>query len=165
MKKISVLFAAIAMFVCTGVANAQKLASIDYEVILAAMPEAAKMKTELDAFSKTKGEELNKQAVAFQAEVEAYQKAAGGLTDAQRGAKEEELGKKQQKLQELQAIAQEDLGKKREGLLKPIIDKLNAAVSKVAKANGFDFVVDSSALVYKGGPDATPLVKKELSLP
>ena len=164
MKKLSVLFAAIVMFMCAGVANAQKIASIDYEVILSAMPEAKKMTTELETFSKTKSDELNKQAATFQGEVEAYQKVAGGLTDAQRAAKEDELGKKQKSFQELSTLAQQDLAKKRETLVKPIIDKLNAAVAKVAKANNYEFIVDSSTLVYKGGADATPLVKKELGL-
>lgn len=165
MKKTSVLFIAILMIMGMGFANAQKVASMDYEVVLAAMPDTKKMTTELETFSKAKGDELNKQAAAFQAEVEAYQKAAGGLTDAQRTAKEDELHKKQQKLQELQALAQQDLSKKKDASLKPIIDKLNAAVAKVAKAGGYDFVIDSSALIYKGGADVTAGVKKELGLP
>lgn len=164
MKKISVLFVAVLLTLGMGVAKAQKLASMDYESVLAAMPEAKKLSTDLDTFSKAKGDELNKQAVAFQAEVEAYQKTGASLTEAQRKTKEDELGKKQQNLQQLQATAQNDLAQRRENALKPIIDKLNAAVAKVAKANGYDFVVDASALIYKGGPDATPLVKKELGL-
>jgi outer membrane protein len=70
MKKLSVLFAAVMMFVTVGVAHAQKVASIDYESILAAMPETKKMTADLDTFSKTKGDELNKQAEAFQKEVQ-----------------------------------------------------------------------------------------------
>jgi outer membrane protein len=36
----------------------------------------------------------------------------------------------------------------------------------VAKANGYDYIMDanSSAFVYKGGPDATAAVKKELGV-
>lgn len=164
MKKISVLFVAVLLTLGMGLAKAQKLASMDYESVLALMPEAKKLSTDLDAFSKTKGDELNKQAMAFQTEVENYQKTGATLSEAQRKAKEEELGKKQQSLQQLQVTAQNDLAQRRETALKPIIDKLNAAVAKVAKANGYDFVVDASALIYKGGPDATPLVKKELGL-
>ncbi len=163
MKKLSVIFSIITLF-ATGLVQAQKIASIDYETILAAMPEAKKMTTDLETFSKTKGDELNKQATAFQAEVEAYQKSAGTLTEAQRAAKEEELGKKQQGLQQLQYTAQSDLAQKREAALKPIIDKINVAVDKVAKSNGYEFIIDSSALIYKGGADATPLVRKELGI-
>lgn len=165
MKKISVLFAAFAMILSTGIAKAQKVASMDYEVVLAAMPETKQMTTELESFTKSKADEINKQATAFQSEVDQYQKGAAAMTEAQRTAKENELHQKQQKIQDLQTLAQQDLGKKRETLLKPIIDKLNTTVAKVAKANGYDFVIDASALIYKGGPDATAAVKKELNLP
>jgi outer membrane protein len=50
-------------------------------------------------------------------------------------------------------------------MLKPVVDKLNAAIGKVAAANAWDYIIDSSALIYKnGGIDATPAVKKELGL-
>ena len=164
MKKLSVLFAAVMMLMTVGVAKAQKVASMDYEAVLAAMPETKKMTTDLDTFSKTKGDELNKQAEAFQKEVQAYQAEGAKMTEAQRTAKESELQKKQQNLQQLQQTAQQDLASRRDTAVKPIIEKLNNAVNKVAKANGFDFIIDATALVYKGGPDATPLVKKELGL-
>lgn len=164
MKKLSVLFAAAVMLLSTGVAKAQKVASMDYEVVLAAMPETKKMTAELDTFSKTKGDELNKQAEAFQKEVQAYQADGAKMTEAQRQAKEAELQKKQQSLQALQQTAQGDLAQRRDAAVKPIIEKLNNAVTKVAKANSFDFIIDSTALIYKSGPDATPMVKKELGL-
>ncbi|AZI67192.1 OmpH family outer membrane protein [Kaistella daneshvariae] len=164
MKKLSVLFAAVMMFLTVGVAKAQKVAMMDYEVVLAAMPETKKMTNDLDVFSKTKGDELQKQAEAFQKEVQQYQADAPKLTEAQRTAKEADLQKKQQNLQQIQQTAQNDLAQRRDAAVKPIIDKLNKAVEKVAKANGYDFIIDGSALIYKGGPDATPAVKKELGL-
>lgn len=164
MKKLSVLFAAVMMLASVGNAKAQKVASMDYEVVLAAMPETKKMTSDLDTFSKSKGEELNKQAEAFQKEVQQYQADAAKLTEAQRTAKETELQKKQQNLQGLQGTAQNDLAQKRDAAVKPIIEKLNNAVNKVAKAAGYEFIIDSSALIYKAGPDATPAVKKELGL-
>ena len=164
MKKLSVLFAAVMMFLTVGVAKAQKMAMMDYESVLAAMPETKKMTNDLDVFSKTKGDELQKQAEAFQKEVQQYQAEGAKLTEAQRTAKETDLQKKQQNLQQIQQTAQKDLAQRRDAAVKPIIDKLNKAVEKVAKANGYDFIIDGSALIYKGGPDATPAVKKELGL-
>ena len=164
MKRLSVLFAAVMMFATVGVANAQKVASMDYEAVLAVMPETKKMTADLETFSKTKGEELNKQAEAFQKEVQAYQADGAKLTEAQRQTKEADLQKKQQNLQQIQTTAQNDLAQKRDTAVKPIIEKLNKAVEKVAKASGYEFIIDAGALIYKGGPDATPLVKKELGL-
>ena len=164
MKKLSVLFALIMMFATVGVAKAQKVAAMDYEAVLAVMPETKKMTADLEALSKTKGDELNKMGQAFQTEVQQYQEGAAKMTEAQRQAKEAELQKKQQNLQQLQATAQNDLAQRRDAAIKPIIDKLNRAVEKVAKANGWEFIIDSSALVYKSGADATAAVKKELGL-
>ena len=164
MKKLSVVFAAVMMFFAAGIVSAQKVASMDYEAVLAAMPETKKMTTDLYTFTKTKSDELNKQGEAFQKEVQQYQAEGAKLTEAQRQSKEAELQKKQQNLQQLQTMAQNDLAQRRDNAVKPIVEKLNKAVEKVAKANGFDFIIDSTALIYKNGPDATPLVRKELGL-
>ncbi len=164
MKKLSVLFAAAMMVLTVGTAKAQKIASMDYEQVLSQMPETKKATADLEAFSKAKGDDLKKQATAWQAEVQKYQAEGGKMTEDQRKAKEADLQKKQQSLQQLQATAENDLAQKRDAALKPIVDKLNAAVAKVAKQNGWEFVVESSAFIYKGGADATSAVKKELGL-
>jgi len=51
-------------------------------------------------------------------------------------------------------------------VLTSIFYPLCDAVSKVAKANGWDFVFDTNTvgLIYRGGADATAAVKKELGL-
>lgn len=164
MKKLSVLFAAVMMFVAVGVAKAQKMASLDYQQMLSLMPETKKVSADLDAFSKAKEAELKKMGDAFQADVTKYQSEGAKMTEAQRQAKEAELGKTQQNLQQIALTAQQDLGKKREAALTPVINKLNAAIEKAAKANGWDYIIDASALIYKNGPDATAAVKKELGL-
>lgn len=164
MRKLSVLFAAVTMLMTVGMAKAQKLAALDYEQVLSLMPETKKVSTDLETFSKSKEAELKKMGDTWQADVQKYQAEGAKLTEAQRTAKETELQKTQQNLQQMAVTAQQDLNKRREASLKPIIDKLNAAISKAAKANGWDFVIDASALIYKGGPDATAAVKKELGL-
>ncbi|MDF0718949.1 MULTISPECIES: OmpH family outer membrane protein [Chryseobacterium group] len=164
MRKLSVLFAAVTMFMTVGMAKAQKMASLDYEQVLSLMPETKKVSTDLENFSKSKEAELKKMGDTWQADVQKYQAEGAKLTEAQRTAKEAELQKTQQNLQQMAVTAQQDLNKRRESSLKPIIDKLNAAIAKAAKANGWDFVIDASALIYKGGPDATAAVKKELGL-
>ncbi len=164
MKKISVLFAVVMMLMTAGVANAQKIAALNYEEILSLMPETKKVTTDLDTFSKTKEAELKKLGDTFQAEVQKYQAEGAKLTEAQRTAKETELQKTQANLQQMATTAQQDLMKRRETLLKPVLDKLNNAIEKAAKANGWDFIIDASALIYRGGTDATPAVKKELGI-
>lgn len=164
MKKLSVLFAAVMMFVAVGVAKAQKLASLDYQEVLAMMPDAKKVSADLDTFSKGKEAEIKKMGDAFQADVQKYQSEGAKMTEAQRNAKEAELQKTQTNLQQIANAAQADVLKRREDLLKPVINKLNSAIEKAAKTNGWDYIIDSSALIYKNGPDATAAVKKELGI-
>ena len=66
----------------------------------------------------------------------------------------------------MKADAQKELFAKQDAAFAPIETKFNNAVKKAATANGWEYVMDSNspALVFKGGPDATPAVKKELGL-
>lgn len=90
----------------------------------------------------------------------------GVSPNTQREAKEAELTKTQQQLQQMQQTAQKDFAEKSEAAYAPIDKKINDAITKAAKANGWDFVFDSATrgLLYKAGPDATAAVKKELGL-
>ena len=166
MKRLSVLFAAVVMFMSFGALKAQKVASLDVAAVLTTMPEYKKAEEQLLALKKTKEADLEKQAMAFQAEVKKYQEGAAKMTPAAREQKEQELQKTQQNLQQLAQMGEKDMMEKRQAAMGPIEKKLMDSVDKVAKANGWDFIFDSATmgLIYKNGPDATPLVKKDLGL-
>ena len=166
MKKTGLLLALTMVLMSFGTMKAQKIATLDVAGILNDMPEKKKADEQLEAFSKTKEAEIEKQGQALQKEIEAYQKEAAKMTEAQRGAKEQDLQKKQQNLQQLFQLAQQDLSKRQGDAYAPIEKKINDAVEKVAKANGWDFIFDSNTvgLIYRGGIDATTAVRKELGL-
>lgn len=166
MKKLSVLFAAVAMMLSFGMAKAQKIATMDLASIINVMPEKKKADEQLLATFKVKQAELEKQAKAFQEEVAAYQKAGATMSEAQRAAKEQELQKKQQTLQQMNDKAQQDYAEKQQAAYAPIDKKLMDATERAAKANGWDYIFDANTvgLIYKNGPDATAAVKKELGL-
>ena len=166
MKKLSVLFAAVMMFMSFGIAKAQKVATADVTAILNMMPEKVKADEQLKAFSTAKQGELEKMATAWQADVQKYQEGAAKLTQQQREAKEAELQKTQQQIQAMSQQAQKDLAEKSDAAYGPIEKRLNDAITRAAKANGWDFVFDSATqgLIYKAGPDATAAVKKELGI-
>ncbi|MGS0748434.1 OmpH family outer membrane protein [Halpernia sp. GG3] len=165
MKKLSVLFAAVVMLLSVGV-KAQKVASLDVAGILNMMPEKKKADEQLDAYSKAKQAEILKAGQASQATFQKYQEEAPKQTAEVNKTREAELQKMQAELQDKSAAAQKDVQEKTSAAFAPIEDKFNAAVSKVAKANGYDFIFDGNnpSLIYKSGPDATALVKKELGL-
>lgn len=166
MKKLSVLFTAVAMFMAVGFAKAQKIAVLDVAAVLNAMPEKKKADAQLEAYSKTKQEEIKKQNESAQALFKKYQEEAPKKTEAENKARETELQQLSEKIQKMTQTAQEDFFKKRDEAYAPIEKKFNEAVTKAAKANGWEFVIDalSQDFIYKNGPDATPAVKKELGL-
>ena len=61
MKKLSVLFAAVMMFVAVGVAKAQKVASLDVASVLSVMPEKIKLDQQMKTLSDAKKAELEAQ--------------------------------------------------------------------------------------------------------
>ena len=74
----------------------------------------------------------------------------------------------QRSIREYQAQAQEDLQKKQFELLKPISEKVKAAIVKVAKALGYDYVLESTPtngiVLMAEGKDLLADVKKELGI-
>ena len=166
MKKLSVLFAAVLMFLAVGVAKAQKIATMDVAAVLNAMPEKKKADQQLEAYTTAKQAEIKKQADAAQALYEKYAKEAPQQTAETNKAREAEMQKLGEDIQKKRDAAMKEFNTKQDAAYTPIEKKFNDAVTKVAKANGWDFIMDanSSAFVYKGGPDATALVKKELGL-
>ena len=71
----------------------------------------------------------------------------------------------QQNIMQAQQQAQQELSQKEMELLKPILEKANAAILKVGKAQGFDYVLDASSgsgVILADGKDLLAEVKKEL---
>ena len=166
MKKLSVLFAAVMMFMSVGVAKAQKVASLNVAEVLSMMPEKKKADEQLTAFKNSKEGEIKKQMESYQALLQKYSEDAPKQTQQVNDTRSAELQKLQQNIQQMTVAAEKDMAGRMDTAYAPIEKKFNDAVAKVAKANGWDFVFDSNSdgLIYKGGPDATPAVKKELGL-
>ncbi|PKF76216.1 OmpH family outer membrane protein [Chryseobacterium sp. PMSZPI] len=166
MKKLSVLFAAVMMIVSVGMAKAQKIATLDVIGVLNAMPEKKKADADLKTFLDTKQAEIKKKADAAQTKFQQYQAEAPKKTADENAAREQEMKKLGEEIQQMQDKAQKDLQAKQDVAFGPIEKKLNDAVDKVAKANGYEYVMDanSPAFLYKAGADATAAVKKELGI-
>jgi len=89
------------------------------------------------------------------------------LNPVQLQNKQEVLTKQQEIIQKFGEDAQQNITRKREELLKPILEKVNQAIKDVAKAHGFIMVVDSGSgvlLFADYSIDIMPLVKKALGL-
>ena len=89
-------------------------------------------------------------------------------SDLIRQTKETELNQMNQRIQQFQSTAEQDLQKQRTDIFKPILDKANKAIAEVAKENGFTYVLDLSAgtVIYHSDTsvDILLLVKQKLGL-
>ncbi len=131
-----------------------KVAHINTQELVAAMPETKQMEVEIKKVMQTYDTDYKSQTNALQAKLKKYDAEAATQTDtenAKRGAEVQDL---QKKLQLYAQNAQQELQKKQQDLYKPIIEKVQKAINDVATKLGYEYVFDSSPgtglIVYKG---------------
>lgn len=167
MKQLKTLLIAFALVVGTmGFVNAQsKVAHIDVQALLADMPEMKAAEAELTKLSKTYETDIRTSMQELQTKASLYEKEAPTKTEEVNSQRMQEINGMQQNIQQANQVAQQELGKKRMEILEPILQKAQDAILKVGKAQGFDYVLDSSSgsgVLLASGKDLLPEVKKEL---
>jgi outer membrane protein len=166
MKKI-VLFLACGL-VFGNMAFAQtKLGYINSAELLKMMPEAKKADSNIQAYTKTFQDQLQSMSKEYEKKVQDYQAGEKTMTDAIKEVKVKEIQDLQGRMEAFNQSAQEKVDKKREELLKPVLDKADKAIKDVAKEKAYDYVFDSSvgSLLYaKDSDNILPLVKAKLGI-
>ena len=150
-------------------ASAQKFARINLQEIVIAMPEFEEAQKNLETFGKDLQEQMEQIQVEFNNKLADFQKNQATMAASIKQMKQQELEQLQQRFAEFQQIAQQDFQKKQQELLEPLQVKAQNAINKVAKANGYIAVIDTSvpSFVYVDEAqvvDIAPLVKKELGI-
>ena len=167
MKNIIKLTLVLAMVFSSSAVFAQKLARVNTQEIFAQMAETKEMQTNLDAFGKELQEQLEQIQVEFNNRYAEFEKSQATMNPTVKQMKQAELNGLQQRYAEFQQIAQQDFQKKQQELAVPIQEKLDAAISKVAKAAGYAAVFDAMVFVYSDSAqvvDINAAVKKELGI-
>ncbi|MBT8272029.1 MAG: OmpH family outer membrane protein [Flavobacteriaceae bacterium] len=166
MKQFKTLLFATALVFGMSFMNAQtKVAHINTQALVEAMPEMQSAKSELEKVAKTYETEIQSMATELQNKVKQYDAEAATKTDEENTKRMQEVAGMEQSIRQYQAQAQQDLAKKEADLLEPILKRAKDAVIKVAKAQGFDYVLDSTAgqgVILADGKDLLPDVKQEL---
>ena len=145
MKKIFTLVA----FVClTAISvQAQKYAIIDTRYVFEKMPEYKQVQREIETQAATWQKEIDaKQAVLDNLYAD-YDAEQNMMSEDLKRKKEDELFDKEKELRDLQKKRfgfEGDLFKKRQELMEPLQQKVGEAVSRLARANGYDLVLDKS---------------------
>lgn len=152
--------------------NAQslKFGHIDLQGLVQLMPERAAAETEFNNFQKELEEvltDLNKQYQTKLAEFEALGEDA---SEIKKNAKIGEIQDIQQRVQNYQVTASQQMQQKQGELLKPVFEKAEKAIEEVAKEKGLIYVFDSGVgnrtILYKSNQsiDLLPLVKAKLGI-
>ncbi|MFA6127429.1 MAG: OmpH family outer membrane protein [Bacteroidales bacterium] len=148
MKKILLTLAASAMLILvsgTSLFAQQKIGHIDTQAILQLMPERDSAAKVYEKFNAEILKNLESMNVVYANLVETYTKQRDSLSSFIRSAKEAEIGDMQGKITNFREVAQQELDKKQNDLMAPIVAKLKAAIKAVAEAGKFTYVIDTQS--------------------
>ncbi len=118
-------------------AFAQKFGRVDLAAIVPNMPEYKEALTNLEAYGMDLQNQLEQIQVEFNTLLANYEKNAATMSDSIRQLKEQELSQLQQRFQDFQQVAQQDMQRKEAEVMNPIYEKANEAVKKVASEGGY----------------------------
>ena len=143
---------------------AQKFGKVNTQSIMQSMPEVSKANGELEALQKQKENDLQAMQQEFQRKADEYQKGASTMNATTKQQKETELQGLQQKIQQAYQDGQQEMQKKSNELMQPIVEKVRTAISAVGKAGGYTYIFEDGAAVYTGDnvTDVTNAVKAKL---
>jgi outer membrane protein len=131
----------------------QKIGYISLDYILAQMPEAKQVETELTA-TKTQYDNMYQSKVKdFQAKLADYEKNGSTMADVIKADREKELQGLQGSIEEFRQNSSTSLQKKQAQLLQPLLKKVEENMHASAKENGYAFVFN-----YDAGQGTTPIV-------
>ena len=171
MKHLKSLCVALVMFVgATGFVQAQetaKVAHIDTQLLVEAMPKMADAQNQLKKLQETYDAEIKTMAKELQTKITQYDAEAAEKTAEENQRRVQEVQGMQAKIQEYQQNALKDLQQKEVDLMTPLLQEAREAIQKVARAQGFQYVVDcavGNGMILCDGPDLLEDVKKEMGI-
>lgn len=143
-----------------------KFGTVDVQNIIQAMPEFTAMQSQLEASSKTYESEFQKLREEFNKKYTEFQQLTDTTLESIKERRLQELQELDQKIQQFQATASQDLQRQQEQLMAPIQTKLQDAIKAVGDEGSFTFIFENLAAAYTGKDvvDVTPLVKTKLGI-
>lgn len=145
-----------------------KIAYTNADAILAALPEAKTIESELKTYEKQLSDQMKAKQGEYQKKVQDLQANAASMIPAVLEDKKQELATLEQSIYKFEQDAQQSLQQKQSSLLQPVYEKIQNGINKVAKEKGFTYVFSSEAsgfpiLLYAAEEfNITNLIIKEL---
>ncbi len=169
MKKFRILLVAIALMLGTAPAiNAQsKTAHIASQQLIEAMPAYKAAMGELEKLQKTYDAEIKNMVLELQNTMKKYQAEVESKTAEENAKRAQEVQTTEKTIGDYRTNALQDLQKKEVELLKPVYEKARSTVQKVARAKGYQYVLDSTTgtgVIMADGYDLMADVKKDMGI-
>lgn len=145
--KIAVLFIGITSF-AQG-----KVGAVDVDYILSKMPEMTKVQKELEVYGEQLDVDLNKKVDEYKVLAEEYKTSEASLTAAQKREKQTALMELEADIQKFQQNGAKLMDIKQSEALKPLYQKIGKALEKVAKAQNYTQVNQTTQDIVYLDPD------------
>lgn len=163
-------FLLVAIMIAGGVftASAQKYGHLNFGNLVASLPETEAADSELEAYQKQLNADLEKKTKDWQAKAETFVKdvQGGNLAPLKQQEREQALEQERNTIMADQQSIGQKVQKKRQELLKPIVEKVESAIKEVAKENGYTMIFDTSTfnaiLFAQDSDDVFDMVKAKL---
>lgn len=149
-------------------AQAPKLGHINSGELVSMMPETKKAEDSLKKFAE--GMETQVQAMLSELKIKYadFQSKSKEWSESLREYKTKEIQDLQSNIDNFQQRAQQDIAKRKEDLLGPVIKKAEEVIKAIAKEGNYDYIFDTSNgsfLHAKEADDLMDQAKKKLNLP
>ena len=144
-----------------------KFGHINSQELLLLMPESKDAEAKIQQERKMLEQQLTTMTGEYQTKLQEYEANVASMSELMKKTKAKEITDLQQRIQDFQVSANEELQGKEGQLLQPIIEKAKAAIKDVASKNGYTYVFDSSLgslIEAPEGDNLLPLVKKQLGI-
>jgi len=169
MKKLMLILCSVSIIGTVTQAQNIKLGHVDSHAIIQSMPELEQAQQTLAKYYKELEDAMEGMVREYRSKATDLQGKIETLSPALRKAREEELEDLGRRIESFRQTAQQDVQQKEAELQQPIIEKVNAAIEKVGKDQGFTYIFDAtpgSGVLYKSNSatDLTVAVKKELGV-
>ena len=170
MKQFRTFFIALALTLgATTFVKAQnsKVAHIATQELIESMPAYKDAMAQLDKLRNTYDAEIKDMMSEAQKTLQRYEAEAETVTEEENQKRSMELQSAEQRIRERSQKASQDLQKKQQDLVRPILEKARNAIQEVARAKGFDYVLDSTTgagVIMADGYDLMPDVKTKLGI-
>ena len=137
-----------ALFMASVTMEAQRFCYVDVEKILESVDDYKTAQSKLDQFASKWNQEVAQKYNEIEQLYSKYQADKVLLSDKAQKQREDEIIQKEKEAREFQKAKfgpEGELFKKRQELVKPIQDKVYAAIEAYAQKRGYDFIFDRSS--------------------